>query len=584
MSNEAATSSPPCAADLPWLSFYPPETSLQIEAPPYRLLGDIAPDLASRRGDVKAFTTVMPNGMAGSLSFADVDRLSDALAAYLRECLRLKTGARVAIQMPNGLAYPVAAFGVFKAGCVLVNVNPLYTAAEMTHLFEDAEPSAIIAIDMFAEKLGAAMERAPIPHVILTQAASLFPLPHRRLIGFVQKHVRKELPRPTFASTSLARALAQGAAKIKSGVDIKAYAKGLESSSVACLQYTGGTTGVIKAAMLTHRNLIMNVAQFLRFTGSEIAQTDHILTALPLYHCFAFTVNFLGFFFRGAHNVLIPNPRPLTNMRKAFAKQSITFITGVNTLFNGLLNEAWFRENPPHQLRLSVAGGMPLLETVAQRWAEVTKSPLVEGYGLSEASPVLTFNPTRHVKSGTIGVPLPWTEIKCVDDAGREVPIGEPGELIARGPQVMAGYWKQAADTEDGLRGGWLYTGDIATMDSDGYFTIVDRRKDMILVSGFNVYPNEVEAALSKLSGVKECAVIGVPDHATGEAVKAYIVCQDKALAVEAVRAFCKTRLAAYKVPKSVVFRDDLPKSNVGKILRKDLRLENRLQQGLRQS
>jgi long-chain acyl-CoA synthetase len=563
------------AADPPWLAFYPPETSPRTQAPPYRLLSDVAPDLAARCGNVKAFTTVMPNGMTGSLSFADVDRLSDAFAAYLRECLQLDAGARVAIQMPNGLAYPVVSFGVFKAGCVLVNVNPLYTVAEMTHLFGDAEPAAIVAIDMFAEKLGAAIEKAPIPHVILSQAASLFPMPQRSLINFVQKRVRKEIPRPAFPSTPLDQALAAGAAKIKSGIDVRAYTKGWEASSIACLQYTGGTTGVIKAAMLTHGNLIVNVAQYVRFNGSAISQTDQILTMLPLYHCFAFAVNFLWFFFLGAHNILIPSPRPLSNLRKAFAKQSVTVITGVNTLFNGLLDEAWFRENPPRQLRLSIAGGMPLQETVAQRWVEVAKSPLVEGYGLSEASPVLTFNPTFRVKSGSIGVPLPWTEMKCVDDEGREVPLGEPGELIARGPQVMAGYWKQPAETDIALREGWLYTGDIATMDAEGYFTIVDRRKDMILVSGLNVYPNEVEATLAKLADVKECAVVGVPDKITGEAVRAYIVRKNETVNADAVRAFCKIQLAAYKVPKSVVFRDDLPKSNVGKILRKDLREEN---------
>jgi long-chain acyl-CoA synthetase len=303
---------------------------------------------------------------------------------------------------------------------------------------------------------------------------------------------------------------------------------------------------------------------------------------LPLYHCFAFTVNFLGFFFRGAHNVLIANPRPLGNLRKAFDKEQITFITGVNTLFNGLLHESWFREKPPRGLRLSVAGGMALQDAVAARWREVTGTPVIEGYGLTECSPVLTFNPVYRVKTGSIGVPLPSTELKCVDDEGREVLVGEPGELIARGPQVMAGYWRQPEETKNALRDGWIFTGDIATMDEEGYFTIVDRRKDMILVSGFNVYPNEVEAVLSKIPGVKECAVVGVPDEATGEAVKAFVARGDPALDAEAIRAFCRGELAAYKTPKFIVFRDDLPKSNVGKILRKDLRWEGLLEQGLR--
>ncbi len=572
MTNDAANPRMTSAADMPWLSAYPSSIPAETRAPRYRLLGEAAPDLAARRGDAKAFTTIMPNGMAGSLSYAEVDRLSGAFAAYLRECLRLEPGSRVAIQMPNGLAYPIVAFGVFKAGCVLVNINPLYTAVELAHVFEDAKPAAIVAIDMVAEKLAAALEKAPIPHVVLSEAASLFPAHLRLVIGSVQKYVRKEIPAHRFSAVSFAQALAMGERKIGSGANVSQYAAGLEPASIACLQYTGGTTGVSKAAMLTHANLLHNVEQFLAFQREGIAQSDHVLTALPLYHIFAFTVNMFGFFFVGAHNLLIPSPRPLTNLRAAFAKHPVSAITGVNTLFNGLLNESWFRDAPPRELHSSFAGGMALHPIVAQRWEETTRTPLHEGYGLSEASPVLTANPTHRAKPGTIGVPMPWTEIKCVDDHGREVPAGEPGELVARGPQVMAGYWNQPDETKMAIRDGWLYTGDIATMDPEGYFTIVDRRKDMILVSGFNVYPNQVEEVLSQHPGVRECAVIGVPDESSGEAVKAFVVRSDKSLDSEAIRAFCKTQLAAYKVPKVVAFRDELPKSAVGKILRRDLR------------
>jgi long-chain acyl-CoA synthetase len=556
----------------PWLAFYPPGVPATIETPPYKLLGDIAPDLAARKPGGRAFTAIMPNGMAASLNFAEVDRYSDDFAAFLRENLRLETGARVAVQIPNGLPYPVAAFGIFKAGCVLVNVNPLYTAHEMAHLFQDAEPAAIIAIDMFADKLADALRQAPIPHVVLTEAASLFPMASRRLIGFVQKYVKKQVPAPRFRHATFAKALAMGAASIRTGAKVKEYTKSLEPSAVACLQYTGGTTGVSKGAMLTHRNLIMNVVQFLSFRGDDMRESDTVLTVLPLYHIFAFTVNLLGFFIRGAHSVLIPSPRPLTNLRAAFEKVPITFITGVNTLFNGLLNSPWFAKNPPRGLRISVAGGMALQAAVAERWQKITGTPVIEGYGLSEASPALTCNPTGRAKPGSIGVPLPSTEMKCVDDQGNEVPIGVPGEIVARGPQVMLGYWKQPGETRNVLRDGWLSTGDIAKMDADGFFTIVDRRKDMILVSGFNVYPNEVEAVLAEVPGVYECAVIGVPDAATGEAVKAFIVRGDPALDTSTVRDFCKGELAGYKVPKFIEFREDLPKSNVGKILRKDLR------------
>jgi long-chain acyl-CoA synthetase len=416
------------------------------------------------------------------------------------------------------------------------------------------------------------MEQVPVPQVILTEAASLFPVASRRLIGFVQKYVKKQVPYPHFRHAAFSKALALGAASIRTGADVKGYTSQMEPSAIACLQYTGGTTGVSKGAMLTHRNLIMNVAQFVSFRGDDMRESDHVLAALPLYHIFAFTANLLGFFVRGAHNILIPSPRPLTNLRKAFETQAITFITGVNTLFNGLLNEQWFCANPPKSLRVSLAGGMALQVSVAMRWQKITGTPVVEGYGLTEASPVLTLNPAGREKPGSIGVPLPSTEMKCVDDQGNEVAIGEPGEIIARGPQVMRGYWRQPEETKLVLRNGWLFTGDIGKMDAEGYFSIVDRRKDMILVSGFQVYPNEVEAVLAGLAGVKECAVIGVPDEASGEVVKAIIVRGDPALDAAAVRDFCRRELTNYKVPKLVEFRDDLPKSNVGKILRKELR------------
>ncbi|HUI21147.1 MAG TPA: AMP-binding protein [Methylocella sp.] len=572
MNQEVPNPMPTPEATFPWLAAYPPGVPATVGSPRYELLGHLPVDLAARKPAAEAFTTVMPNGLAASLTFAEVNRYSDDFAAFLREKLRLKVGDRVAIQIPNGLAYPIAAFGIFKAGCVLVNVNPLYTAHEMIHLFRDAEPAAIIAIDMFADKLAEALHQAPVPHIVLTEAASLFPMASRRLIGFVQKYVRKEVPGPRFHHITFAKALAAGSASIHGGANIKEYTKGLDPSAVACLQYTGGTTGVSKGAMLTHRNLLMNIEQFLCFRGDDMRESDHVLTVLPLYHIFAFTVNFLGFFMLGAHSVLIPSPRPLTNLRKAFEKVPITFIAGVNTLFNGLLNSPWFAKNPPRSLRISVAGGMALQAAVAERWEKVTGTPVVEGYGLTEASPVLTCNPTGRTKPGSIGVPLPSTEIKCVDDQGGVVAIGEPGELVARGPQVMPGYWKQPGETRNVLHEGWLSTGDIAKMDTDGYFTIVDRRKDMVLVSGFNVYPNEVEEVLASLPGVLESAVIGVPDAATGEAVKAFIVRGDPALDAQTVRDFCRSELAGYKVPKFVEFREELPKSNVGKILRRALR------------
>ena len=572
MDDEVANASKADNVTFPWLAAYPAGVPARIETPPYGLLGEIALDLAARRPAARAFTTIMPNGMAASLTFAEVDRYSDAFAAYLRETLRLAPGARVAIQIPNGLAYPVAAFGIFKAGCVLVNVNPLYTAHEMAHVFADAEPAAIVAIDMFADKLAEALKQAPVPHVILTEAASLFPMPSRRLIGILQKYYKKQVPYPPFRHATFRKTLAVGAASIRAGAKVKSYTSEMKPSAVACLQYTGGTTGVSKGAMLTHRNLIMNVAQFIGFWGNGMRENDHVLTALPLYHIFAFTVNLLGFFIHGAHNILIPSPRPLTNLRKAFEKEAHNRHHGGEHLVQRSVEPAVVLRKSAKSLRVSAAGGMAVQEAVARRWQKATGTPIIEGYGLSEASPVLSCNPVGRAKLGSIGVPLPSTEMKCVDDQGNEAAIGEPGEIIARGPQVMQGYWKQPEETKQVLRDGWLFTADIGKMDAEGYFSVVDRRKDMIDVSGFKVFPNEVEAVLAGLAGVKECAVIGVPDAASGEAVKAFVVRDDPALDAAAIRNFCRRELANYKVPKFVEFRDDLPKSNVGKILRKELR------------
>ena len=559
------------AAAKPWQAQYPEGTPLTV-APTHRLLGDLASARGRATPDSKAFTCIMPNGMSGCLTYSQVDRLSDQFAAYLREELRLKTGDRVGIQIPNGLAYGVCAFGIFKAGCVLVNINPLYTGEEAGKVFADAGLSVLVVIDMFSERTAKALAIKAVPHVILTAAAEFFPALRRNLIGFVQKYVRKEIPAATFPHRRLSAVLAAGARHLAAGSKIASYTKEVEPTAVACLQYTGGTTGVSKGAMLTHHNLIMNAAQVQALAGTHISATDHVLTALPLYHIFAFTVNFLCFYVQSGHIVLIPNPRPLTNLQKAFENERITFITGVNTLFNGLLNEPWFQAWPKTNLRVAVAGGMALQQAVSERWMGLTGQTITEGYGLTETSPVVTFNPFGTRREGAIGLPLPMTDVKCVDDQFNEVASGEPGELAVRGPQVMAGYWQRADETAKVMRGDWLLTGDIARMDPDGYFRIVDRRKDMILVSGFNVFPNEVEDVLAKMPGVREGAVIGIPDGAAGEAVKAFVVRSDPSLTQETVRSYCKQHLTGYKVPKVVEFRDELPKSNVGKILRKDLR------------
>jgi long-chain acyl-CoA synthetase len=560
-------------ATRPWTAFYGPDVPREITRPRYRNLADMIRSVCETYGRAPAFTCCLPNGMNGTLSYAQVDEMSDALAAYLREVAGLNPGDRVAVQMPNCLAFPIAAFGILKAGCVIVNVNPLYTADEMAKQFEDAEPHALIIVDMFADKIPAATRGHPIPNVIVTRVAEFLPSLPRGIVGLVQKYWDKSVRPIETAHIRLPEALAAGRAHVaRDHVEVDAYHQAVTSEDIAVLQYTGGTTGVAKGAMLTHGNLIVNMEQTLALVPQFEKGREVALTALPLYHIFAFNVNLLGMFWLGARNVLIPNPRPLSNLKRAFENYKITWLSGVNTLFNALTKEVWFLDTPPRHLKFASAGGMALQSAVAARWEAVTGSPVIQGYGLTETSPVLTFEPLGKARAGTIGIPVPGTLIACMDDTGRPLPLGETGEIAAKGPQVMKGYWKKPEETAQVLADGWFRTGDIGVMDPDGYVRIVDRKKDMVVVSGFNVYPNEIEDVLAAHPGILEAAVIGVPDEATGEAVKAFVVRADTSLDAEAVRAYCKEHLTAYKLPKRVEFRDELPKSNVGKILRKDLR------------
>jgi long-chain acyl-CoA synthetase len=560
--------------DRPWLDHYPPDTPKEIADNGFRNMPEMLRAAAARHDDAVAFTQCMPNGMNGSLRFGEVDRLSDEFAAYLRDVLGLEAGERVAVQMPNCLSYPIVTFGVLKAGCVLVNTNPLYTASEMTHQFADSGARALVIIDMFADRLPAVLPKTGIEHVITVKISEFFPALIGQVIRLVQKYWNRSLPEIEVDHTLFREALAAGRERASDGGSLDRYLAEIDRDSLAALQYTGGTTGVSKGAMLSHGNLLANTQQMLGVAGSHIRPGEEVvLTALPLYHIFAFTVNLLGFYEMGGRNILTPSPRPPSNLKRAFENYRITWLSGVNTLFNALLNERWFVEHPPRHLRASVAGGMALHGNVAARWLEVTGTPVVEGYGLTESAPVLTFNPLGgQAKEGSIGIPVPSTELRLVDDDGQPTAPGQPGEIVARGPQVMLGYWQRPEDTEKTLAGGWLHTGDIGTMDEDGYFRIVDRKKDMILVSGFNVYPNEVEEVIANHADVQEAAVIGVPDEKMGEAVRAFVVAQNPGLTEEEVIRHTREHLAAYKVPRSVEFRDDLPKSLIGKILRKDLR------------
>jgi len=559
----------------PWVHHY---GAIPADLPPpaHSNLAALIHSSAERFAARRAFTSCMPNGMNGSLSYARVDEASDAFAVYLREELGLAPGSRVAVQLPNCLSYPVVAFGILKAGCVLVNTNPLYAVSEMIHQFRDSGAEALIIIDLFVDKLPEVLPHTAIRHVVVASLAQFFPPVVRQVVQAVLRYWNRVIPPCQVKATELGLALAEGRRlRQAQGIEVAGYWRDLVPESLAALQYTGGTTGIAKGAMLSHGNLLTNVSQIEAMAGSHISDGEEcVLTALPLYHIFAFSVNLLAFFKHGAHNVLVPNPRPIQNLQRAIENYPVSWISGVNTLFNALLNEEWFSLYPPRKLRAAAAGGTALHAAVAERWEKVTGTPLVEGYGLTESSPVLSFNPLVGVrKPGSIGIPVPGTEVRLVDSRGKPVAPGEPGELTARGPQVMQGYWQQPEASAEALRDGWLYTGDIAAMDEDGYLRIVDRKKDLILVSGFNVYPNEVEDCIALLEAVQEVGVIGVPDPDTGEAVRAYIVPRD-ALDRDTVKAHCRQHLARYKVPKQIAFVDELPKSPVGKVLRKDLRAE----------
>ncbi|MDP9139448.1 MAG: AMP-binding protein [Pseudomonadota bacterium] len=507
--------------------------------------------------------------MGTELSYDDLDRLSQDFASYLQNVLKLDKGDRVALMMPNLLQYPVALFGVLRAGLTVVNVNPLYTPRELEHQLRDSGARAIVILENFCHTLQQVLKTTRIECVITTQIGDLASFPKSLVVNAVVKHVKKLVPKWSIpGSIPLRAALARGKAQPYMRLP-------LSHDDIAFLQYTGGTTGVSKGATLTHRNVVANLEQVSAWLRSSLReQGEIVITALPLYHIFALVVNGLLFLKMGAKNILIPNPRDVTGFVAELRKHPFTAITGVNTLFNGLLNTPAFAALDFSHLHLAVGGGAAVQKAVAERWQQVTGTPLTEGYGLTECSPVVSFTPLDKPQwNGTIGVPVPSTVVSLRDDDNREVAQGQPGELCVSGPQVMQGYWQLPDEnakvfTADGL----LKTGDIAVMDARGYFTIVDRKKDMILVSGFNVFPNEIEAVVATHPGVLECACIGVPDDKSGEAVKVFVVRKDPALSVDALLQHCRDNLTGYKVPRHIAFIADLPKSNVGKILRKELR------------
>jgi len=547
-----------------WLREYSPGVPAEADLNEFSSLKDILEKSCQRFSDLPAYSN-----MGVTLRYRDIDRLSRAFGAWLQQTLGLGKGERVALMMPNILQYPVALFGILRAGLIVVNVNPLYTPRELEHQLKDSGATAIVIIENFAHTLQEVLDRTPVKTVITTQLGDLFPFPKRPLVNFVVKRVKKMVPAWSIpGAIPFRQVLSEGASKTLANVP-------LDHEDLAFLQYTGGTTGVSKGAMLTHGNLVANLQQASAWLSPVSKPAEEIvITALPLYHIFSLTANCLTFMRVGGHNILITNPRDMPGFVKELSKVRFTGISGVNTLFNGLLHTPGFERLDFSALKLCLSGGMALQRAVAERWQQVTGVSLIEGYGLTETSPAVTFNPLTVIEyNGSIGLPFPSTDLSIRDDDGRELGIGEAGEICVRGPQVMRGYWNRPEETAQVMTAdGYLRTGDIGVMDERGYTRIVDRKKDMILVSGFNVYPNEIEDVVAHHPGVLEVAAVGVPNEKTGEAVKLVVVKKDPALTAETLIEYCRQNLTAYKVPHLVEFRTELPKTNVGKILRRLLR------------
>jgi len=551
-----------------WLKHYPAGVPADIDPNKYRSIRDLFEESVASFRDRPAY-----HCMGKELTFGDIDRMSKAFGAWL-QAQGLQKGDRVALMMPNVLQYPVALFGILRAGMVVVNVNPLYTPRELEHQLKDSGAKAIVILENFAHTLEQVIARTPVKHVVVAAMGDLLGAVKGTLVNFAVRNVKKMVPAFRFDNAIRFNDMLGAASRLAlTRVEIG-------PEDIAFLQYTGGTTGVSKGAMLLNRNITANLTQVDAWLNPFLTEEDRknyiIITALPLYHIFSLTVNCLMMLKIGGENVLIVNPRDMPGFVKELAKHKYTTITGVNTLFNGLMNDPNFDKLDFSALRISNGGGMAVQQAVAEKWKKITGVTLTEGYGLTETSPVATTNPLDAKEfSGSIGLPVPSTEISIRDDAGNELPLGQPGEICIRGPQVMAGYWQRPEETAKVMTAdGYFRSGDIGIMDEKGHTRIVDRKKDMILVSGFNVYPNEIEGVVMMHPGVLECAAVGVPDEHSSETVKLFVVRKDPELSEKDVREHCHQYLTGYKCPKYIEFRSDLPKTNVGKILRRALRDE----------
>ena len=548
-----------------WLKSYQAGVPAEIDLNEFSSIGDLFAKSVKLYGPRKAYIN-----MDKAITYAELDKLSADFGSYCQSVLKLPKGARIALMMPNLLQYPVCLYGALRAGYTVVNCNPLYTERELEHQLKDSGAEAIVIVENFASVLDKVIARTPVKHVLVTQLGDMLDFPKRMIVNLVVKHVKKMVPAWNIPNAiELRDALIEGGRYPLKPVEVG-------HDDLAFLQYTGGTTGVSKGAMLTHRNIIANLQQAHAWIKASLRDDELIVTALPLYHIFALTANCLTFFKIGATNLLITNPRDIPAFVKEIGKYPFSTITGVNTLFNAMINNPEFATIDLSKLHLTLGGGMAVQRAVAERWKQITGVTLIEAYGLTETSPAATMNPLDMPEyNGCIGLPISSTEVTIRDDDGKDVPLGEPGELCIRGPQVMKGYWNRPDETDKVIMAdGFLRTGDVAIMDSKGYFKIVDRKKDMILVSGFNVYPNEIEDVLAMHPGVLESAAVGVPDAKTGEAIKIFVVKKDPDLTEASIVEHCRTHLTGYKVPRQIAFRTELPKTNVGKILRRQLRDE----------
>jgi len=549
-----------------WHDHYAPGIQPEINTEAYSSIVDLFEKKCAEYANKTAYVS-----FDVSITYAELEQKTRDFAAYLQNDLGLKKGDAIAVMMPNLLQYPIVVFGAHRAGCAVVNTNPMYTTPELEHQLNDSGAKAIVCIENTAHVLAEVVDKTPVEKVIIARVGDMLGFPKGPLINFALKHVKKVIQPWSIANTI------DFNTAMKSGASSTFTPTNVTLADTAFLQYTGGTTGVSKGAILSHRNMIANVLQSSEWLKNDIKPGEEVIaTALPLYHIFALTANCMTYLNNGAKNILIADPRDPMNIIKEFDKHNVTVFTGVNTLFNSLLNTPEFLDlmKGDHKLRFSLGGGAAVQKAVSQKWKEVTGNPIIEAYGLTETSPAVCMNRCDDPKYGSIGLPIPSTLVACMDDDNNEVPQGERGELCVKGPQVMEGYLNRKDATLETIKDGWLHTGDIAVMDEKGYFQIVDRKKDMIIVSGFNVFPNEIEDVLAKHDGVLECACIGVPDDRSGEAIKVFIVKKDPSLTADAIKAHCKESVTGYKVPKHIEFRDELPKSNVGKILRKDLRAE----------